>query len=360
MEHHQADQGQTAAEVAHRREQFELLIGDIRELPEMQRRALLMREMGALSYEQIAEAMDKSVSSVKSLLVRARWGLAEAADARAIPCEEVRAELSDVAEGRRGAASAVTRRHLRACERCSSAETATPGTVVKRSWALLPVAVIGRIKRLLLAPFSSSGGANAAGAGSTAPALIGGSSGALLSGGAALMGKAAAGIAVAALGAAGAVLVDTASSPPNRSAVRGHSSLAGSSGPRALAAATPSRAAHGSSTHRIRPKAVSPAPTSTAAVPQSTTTGSTTAPSAPLVASRTSPAEQPGGDPQTDTTAFVAGPTRTDSAVAADDGSSGQGPTAASASGSSTSAVSAKDPTTGLTPTTATIPSTGH
>ena len=49
--------------------------------------------MDALSYEQIAEAMETTVPSIKSLLVRARIGLAEAAEARALSCGEVRIEL---------------------------------------------------------------------------------------------------------------------------------------------------------------------------------------------------------------------------------------------------------------------------
>ena len=48
-------------------------------LPETQRTALLLREIDALSYEEIAEAMETTVPSVKSLLVRARISLAEAA-----------------------------------------------------------------------------------------------------------------------------------------------------------------------------------------------------------------------------------------------------------------------------------------
>ena len=68
-----------------------MLVGDIQSLPETQRTALVLREMDALSYEQIAEAMETTVPSVKSLLVRARVSLAEAAQARMLTCEDVRA-----------------------------------------------------------------------------------------------------------------------------------------------------------------------------------------------------------------------------------------------------------------------------
>src|ERR1700730_2419880 len=97
MDVHFSDNGDSTADKVHNREEFRLLVGDIHELPETQRTALLLREMDALSYEQISEAMETSVPSVKSLLVRARVGLAEAAEARQLTCEEVRLELGEAA-----------------------------------------------------------------------------------------------------------------------------------------------------------------------------------------------------------------------------------------------------------------------
>src|SRR5207248_1655137 len=80
----------------------------------------VLQEMDALSYEQIAEAMETTVPSIKSLLVRARVSLAEAAEARLLSCDEVRIELGEVAEGLRRRPTPLVRRHLRACERCST------------------------------------------------------------------------------------------------------------------------------------------------------------------------------------------------------------------------------------------------
>ena len=104
MDAHFADAGQSTSEKAHQREEFRLLLEDIGHLPETQRSALVLREMDALSYEQIAQAMETTVPGVKSLLVRARIGLAEAAVARKLTCTEVRLEL--------GAAAGVRRRRL--------------------------------------------------------------------------------------------------------------------------------------------------------------------------------------------------------------------------------------------------------
>jgi len=117
MDVHFADHGLSTGDRVLRRESFRELLGDVQQLPETQRTALLLREIDALSYEQIAQAMETTVPSVKSLLVRARISLAEAAVARKLSCDEVRLELGEVAEGL-AKLSAPARRHVRECERC--------------------------------------------------------------------------------------------------------------------------------------------------------------------------------------------------------------------------------------------------
>ena len=109
----------TTAEKVHNREEFRQLLNDVTKLPETQRAALLLREIDALSYEEIAEAMDTSVPSVKSLLVRARISLAEASQARMLTCGEVRVELAEAAEGLTKASGPV-RRHVRDCDECAT------------------------------------------------------------------------------------------------------------------------------------------------------------------------------------------------------------------------------------------------
>src|ERR1700719_3885669 len=99
MDVHFAEHGLSTGDKVLRRESFRELIADVHELPETQRSALLLREIDALSYDQIAQAMETTVPSVKSLLVRARISLAEAAEARQLSCEEVREQLGESAEG---------------------------------------------------------------------------------------------------------------------------------------------------------------------------------------------------------------------------------------------------------------------
>jgi RNA polymerase sigma factor (sigma-70 family) len=61
------------------RERLREIVSDVHGLPESQRTALILREFDALSYNEIADTMDTTVPAVKSLLVRARMGLAAAA-----------------------------------------------------------------------------------------------------------------------------------------------------------------------------------------------------------------------------------------------------------------------------------------
>src|SRR3954449_1536609 len=80
-------------EEAQRRDDLRQLVVDVANLPEQQRSALLMREIDGMTYADLAAALDVTVPAVKSLLVRARVGLVEAAEARDADCNEIRADL---------------------------------------------------------------------------------------------------------------------------------------------------------------------------------------------------------------------------------------------------------------------------
>jgi RNA polymerase sigma factor (sigma-70 family) len=215
MDVHLFDHGASTADKVHGREEFRLLVDDIRKLPETQRTALVLREMDALSYEQIAEAMETTVPSIKSLLVRARVSLAEAAEARMLTCEEIRLELAEVTEGLRKKSGPLVRRHLRTCKRCAVFNSQLKRTN-KALTALLPIGPLALLRSLAISHVGHSAGASsgASGAGAAAPAAAIGSSAA--AGSTAMLGssggivslsvgtiatKAAAGLAAAALGA---------------------------------------------------------------------------------------------------------------------------------------------------------------
>ena len=220
MDHHLSEHGASTADKVHEREEFRLLVGDIQELPETQKTALVLREMDALSYEQIAEAMETTVPSVKSLLVRARVSLAEAAEARLLSCEEVRIELAEVAEGLQRRPGPLVRRHVRDCKRCAVFKDQLKHTN-KALAALLPIGPLVFLKKLAFVHLSHSAGSGATAAGSGAGAAgaagagavagaggFAGSTGLVSAGIGAVAGKAAAGLAAAALVTAGAVEVD--------------------------------------------------------------------------------------------------------------------------------------------------------
>src|SRR6476620_1673213 len=154
MDVHFADHGMSTGDRVLRRESFRELIADVHQLPETQRSALLLREIDALSYEQIAQAMETTVPSVKSLLVRARISLAEAAEARKLSCDEVRLELGEVAEGLVNL-SPPARRHVRECERCRIFKKQLKENNHALA-ALLPVGPLVLVKQLLLAKLGST------------------------------------------------------------------------------------------------------------------------------------------------------------------------------------------------------------
>jgi RNA polymerase sigma factor (sigma-70 family) len=215
MDVHLSEGGLTTADKVHKREEFRLLIADVQDLPETQRTALLLREIDALSYEQIAEA-------------------------RLLSCDEVRVELGAVFEGL-ARTTAPVRRHLRTCERC--------GTFRKQLRqnnralaALYPVGPLFLLKKTIFAQLgttaAASGGSAAAGSGAAAAGAAAG--GALQAGMTTLASKAVAGLAAAAIVTAGAVEVKhVAEKPRNGAETTVAAALPPASAPATGAALTP-------------------------------------------------------------------------------------------------------------------------
>jgi RNA polymerase sigma factor (sigma-70 family) len=207
--------GVSAADIVHKRADLRNLLEDVQRLPETQRTALLLREIDALSYDQIAEAMDTTVPSVKSLLVRARMSLAEASEARQLTCDEVRLQLAEVAEGLRRTTPPL-KRHVRDCEHCANYRKQLRKTSAAMA-ALFPVAPLLALKKLVLAKIGAAALAGGAGSGGGGAAATGGVAAAGATGGigagsvaggaavGAVTSKAIAGIAVTAIIAGGAV-----------------------------------------------------------------------------------------------------------------------------------------------------------
>lgn len=150
-------------EEAQRRDDLRQLVVDVANLPEQQRSALLMREIDGMTYADLAAALDVTVPAVKSLLVRARVGLVEAAEARDADCAEIQADLMRSYD--RGVkASGRARKHMKSCESCREYRGALRG--MKRSFAALapvgfaPFALAAKV----IGVGGSAGGAAAGGA----------------------------------------------------------------------------------------------------------------------------------------------------------------------------------------------------
>jgi len=382
MDVHLSDNGATTADKVHEREEFRVLVEDIHDLPETQRTALVLREMDALSYEQIAEAMETTVSSVKSLLVRARVSLAEAAEARLLSCDEVRIELGEVAEGLRRRPSPLVRRHLRSCKRCSSFKVQLRETN-KALTALLPIGpMVFVLRKLALVHLghgagagagTSATGAGAAGqaaavggtaaAGAGATATLGSAGGILSAGVGAIATKAAAGLAAAALVTAGAVEVSQRPAPTKVAATHHHPALVVTPPP------TPAPATHSQQSFQSTVVEVHPKKSVKKAVATKTATNAkadskpasktpdkaaTTTPTTTTTTTTPATTQPPGRQQtQTDPTVLPPSPSPTSSAPTA---------TTAPAPTTTTAAPTTTDPTTptttGPTATTPTDPTT--
>jgi RNA polymerase sigma factor (sigma-70 family) len=92
------------------------LLSDVAELPDDQRAALLLAEIGDVSHKEIAGVIGVRREKVKALVFQARRALMAARDARDTPCLTIQQELATA----RGAAlrRAHLRRHLHVCPSC--------------------------------------------------------------------------------------------------------------------------------------------------------------------------------------------------------------------------------------------------
>ncbi|MEI6447796.1 MAG: RNA polymerase sigma factor [Actinomycetes bacterium] len=220
MDIHVSEFGMSTADRVHRKDEFLGIMQDIAVLPETQRTALMLREMDGLSYDQIADVMETTVPSVKSLLVRARVALAEMSEARGLTCEDVRLELGEVAEGLTRRITPPVKRHLKSCDRCKEFKSRLTATDVAVA-AMAPVGLLVAIKNLVVGQLGLSSGsasagsaAGAAASGSAVGAAGGGIGGAISAGAGAVASKAAAGLAAAALVTTGVVQVENNITPP--------------------------------------------------------------------------------------------------------------------------------------------------
>lgn len=155
-----APSGAQIAERAEDRERLRRLFADLEQLPERQRGALVMRELGGLSFEEIATAFETTPATARQTVYEARLSLRQMDEGREMRCELATRALSE-ADGR-----SLRRRDLRAHLRgCASCRTFAAEIEQRRTdlaaLAPLPLAVSSGILHGLVA-----GGAGKALAGS--------------------------------------------------------------------------------------------------------------------------------------------------------------------------------------------------
>lgn len=183
-----------AAEVQQREDLRELL-SDLQRLPEDQRAALVLSELGALSHEEIGATLGVRKDKVKALVFQARESLSSSRSARDADCREIQEQLAVLRGG--SLRRTTLRRHVEVCPACAAFKAE-----VKRQRgamaAILPVVPSLALKESVLAAVFGGGAAGGGG-------IIGG--GLLAAGGTKALVAKVATIAVVAGGATGGGLV---------------------------------------------------------------------------------------------------------------------------------------------------------
>lgn len=104
--------------VISRKDDVKNLLDGLNAIPEQQRSALVLREVGGYSYDQIGEMIEADESTVRGLISRARVSLRTNREAQSLDCGDVQLMLAGELDGRRR--NATVRRHMRACDSCMS------------------------------------------------------------------------------------------------------------------------------------------------------------------------------------------------------------------------------------------------
>ena len=114
--------GPSVEATAEQRDRVALALGDLAALPEVQRHALVRRELDGLTHEQVAAELGITPGASRSLVYRAREALTRADAAREARCEDVRfALLRAHDEKRRAPVSAL--QHVAGCGACRAFRT---------------------------------------------------------------------------------------------------------------------------------------------------------------------------------------------------------------------------------------------
>lgn len=210
-------EGLEVAQEVEQREDLKDALADLARLPDDQRAALVLAELGALSHDEVADVLGVRRDKVKALVYQARESLAGWRQARDTDCRVIREQLATLSGGalRRGP----LRKHLDTCDSCRGFR----GEVRRQREAmalLLPVVPSIALKAKVVGAVAAGGqalpgagvGAGLAGAGAVAGTQAAAGGSAVLGGG--LAGKALVVAAIAGTGGGGyAVVRDQTAAP---------------------------------------------------------------------------------------------------------------------------------------------------
>jgi RNA polymerase sigma factor (sigma-70 family) len=155
-----------------RRDDLRALLADVAKLPEDQREALVLAELGDLSHSDISEVLGCEAAKVKSLVFQARTALVERRIGRETSCAEIREQIATLRGG--ALRRSHLRHHIEACPGCAQYRDE-----IRRQRAMLalalPVVPSAALKAHVLGGVGTSSAAAGVGAGATATAGAGGS-----------------------------------------------------------------------------------------------------------------------------------------------------------------------------------------
>jgi RNA polymerase sigma factor (sigma-70 family) len=214
------------------------LLADIHQLPDDQREALVLSEVGALSHTEVAEVIGCEVAKVKSLVFQARTALLDRRVARDTPCEEIREQIATLRGG--ALRRSHLRHHLEACPGCSEYREQ-----IRRQRQMLaialPVVPSAALRGHVMAALGIGGSTAAAGGAGVGGLTLAAKSGVAKLGIAALVAGGAAGSAAVVHhgGVPGFMGTSSSAGQPRGDAanMQGGAGAAGASGPNAPAAA---------------------------------------------------------------------------------------------------------------------------
>ena len=150
-----------------RRQDLRDLLGDLARLPDDQRAALVLAELGDVSHEDIAQIVSCPKDKVKALVFQARTSLSDTRRARDTSCQEIREQLATLTGG--ALRRKTLRRHLSECAGCREFRAEVQHQ--RRGLAIvLPVVPTVALKHAVLGGALAAAGGAGGGAAATAGA----------------------------------------------------------------------------------------------------------------------------------------------------------------------------------------------